>query len=180
MAAPFCPFAEAAAASPRALPVRTVPDPALAPTDAALGRDAAAPGPALPDPVRELPDAAFGALGSKSLLVSPDAAFGALGSKSVLVSPDAAFAVLVAVFAVPVFAVPVLAGPVLAVLAFAGPVLAPDAGRAELCVTRAVPLAAAVAPAAGTGSVVQFRNMKYCWPSVHTFVATQYSTSPYC
>src|SRR5262249_17986812 len=35
-------------------------------------------------------------------------------------------------------------------------------------------------PAGSVGSVVQFRNMKYCWPSVHRLVVTQYSTSPYC
>ena len=29
------------------------------------------------------------------------------------------------------------------------------------------------APSAPTGSVVQFLNMKYCWPSVHRLVVTQ-------
>jgi hypothetical protein len=52
----------------------------------------------------------------------------------------------------------------------------PDApGRAEFCVVFAVPpvVAPATAPAAPTSSVVQFLNMKYCWPSVHRLVVTQ-------
>jgi hypothetical protein len=54
---------------------------------------------------------------------------------------------------------------------------APEVGRSELLVVRTVvPAAPAVA---GTGGS-QFLNMKYCWPSVHRFVVTQYSTSPYC
>ena len=53
----------------------------------------------------------------------------------------------------------------------------PELGRTELCVARtAVPAAPTVAGSAGA----QFRNMKYCWPSVHRLVVTQYSTSPYC
>jgi len=54
------------------------------------------------------------------------------------------------------------------------------AARALLAVRTLVPLlvpllgvAGAVALAAPAGSVVQFLNMKYCWPSVHTFVVTQ-------
>jgi len=72
--------------------------------------------------------------------------------------------------------------PPVAVFAEPGAVFAaPDAGRSELCVARGwLPVAAAVAPAACAGSTVQLRNMKYCWPSVHRFVVTQYSTSPYC
>ena len=31
-----------------------------------------------------------------------------------------------------------------------------------------------------SGLGVQFRNMTYCWPSVHRLVVTQYSTRPYC
>jgi hypothetical protein len=46
--------------------------------------------------------------------------------------------------------------------------------RSELCVATAVPVAGAVALAAPAGvTTSQFRNMKYCWPSVHTFVVTQ-------
>ena len=99
-------------------------------------------------------------------MVSPDAVFGVLGSKSLLVSPDAVFAGLLPVFAAPV-AVPVLAVPVFAA----------DVGRSELCAART---GLPPAGAAWAGSTVQLRNMKYCWPSVHTFVVNQYSTRPYC
>ena len=75
--------------------------------------------------------------------------------------------------------------------------MAPDAGRAEACrdepdpdepgragfgAVRAEPpvVAPPTAPSAPTSSVVQFLNMKYCWPSVHRLVVTQYSTRPYC
>src|ERR1035441_4110232 len=57
----------------------------------------------------------------------------------------------------------------------AAPVFVPEACRGELCAVRAVApvVAAAVAPGAPVGSTVQFRNMKYCWPSVHRLVVTQ-------
>jgi len=53
----------------------------------------------------------------------------------------------------------------------------PVAGRSELCVARTV---APGAPAVAGSGGAQFLNMKYCWPIVHRFVVTQYSTSPYC
>jgi hypothetical protein len=49
-----------------------------------------------------------------------------------------------------------------------------DAGRAELGAVRAgPPVVAATALSAAASSVVQFLNMKYCWPSVHRLVVTQ-------
>jgi len=59
----------------------------------------------------------------------------------------------------------------------------PEPDRSELCVVRPVmPVVAAAAAIAAlpVGTIAQFRNMKYCWPSVHTFVVTQYITRPYC
>jgi hypothetical protein len=51
----------------------------------------------------------------------------------------------------------------------------PERGRSELWVARTGPpvVAPASAPAAPAGSVVQFLNMKNCWPSVHRLVVTQ-------
>src|SRR6266566_994889 len=57
-----------------------------------------------------------------------------------------------------------------------------EAGRAWFCAGRAGPpvVAPPTAPSAPPVSVVQFLNMKYCWPSVHRLVVTQYRTRPYC
>jgi hypothetical protein len=48
-------------------------------------------------------------------------------------------------------------------------------GRSEFCVARtgAPMVAPPKAPSAPTGSVVQFLNIRYCWPSVHRLVVTQ-------
>src|SRR5581483_4683211 len=53
----------------------------------------------------------------------------------------------------------------------------PDAVRDEAPVP-GLGLAVALLAAVPIGS--QFLNMKYCWPSVHRLVVTQYSTRPYC
>ena len=78
---------------------------------------------------------------------------------------------------IPVFAPPA-ADPVFAPLpaALAAPdPEEPERGRSELWVARTGPpvVAPASAPAAPTGSVVQFLNMNHCWPSVHRLVVTQ-------
>jgi hypothetical protein len=159
--APFCPFAgpdAAAAASPEADPVRTCPDPLVAPPEpgAALGRD---PGEAPAEPGRPLPAPA---------LAPPAAGF---AGAALALAPDAGFA-----------APPALALPAPPWAALAAPPDAADrgelgaglaAGAADLVADADGLAAGAVAPAGCTLSTLQFRNMKYCWPSVHRFVVTQ-------
>ncbi|HJZ01647.1 MAG TPA: hypothetical protein VJ305_13055, partial [Streptosporangiaceae bacterium] len=155
MAPPFCPFGAAAAASPRADPVRGRVAPAPAVADA--GRDVL---------VRPLAPADAGlAVLELRVPLAPVFAEPAAG----FTEPAAGFTVLE--LRVPLFTV---------FAELAAGFAAPDVRRAVLWVARAAPVAAAVALAACASSAVQFRNMKNCWPSVHRLVVTQYRTSPYC
>jgi len=167
-----------AAVSRAADPVRTRSVAELVPLDPdpVLARGA------VPDVVRPLP------VSVRSLPVAGRAAAVLVPDDGLVPLPAGLAPLPAGLVPLPAGLVPLAAGLVLPVRAEPAVVFAaPDAGLAELDaepagpdserialrVARARPPTAVAVLLGGAGSTVQLRNMKYCWPRVHTLVVTQ-------